>query len=221
MYDRKPRNYAKQLAFNLKKLKKKDAPQVLSRPGPACPPLGTLKEGVSFFYPQMTAPGEPTFFPSASAKCLRGHMEPVTSEDLHLKSQSLGTDTVVGLTQRRLLGEVCSQWLRGTRVQRPDTAVGGGKRAISVASGVSLQGRLLCVGKNKNKQTSFLQTSCKAEPPGANMRKKGQWLLGSQRGSPRKSRSVFPHPYQSGKKRGKERGKVGKAMFLRMSIGGR
>lgn len=99
-------------------------------------------------------------------------------------------------------------------MQSPDTAVGGEKLAISVASGVSLQGRLLCVGKNKNKQTSFLQISCKAEPPGANMWKKGQRLLGSQHGSPRKSRSVFPHPYQSGKKRGKERGKAGKAVFL-------
>ena len=46
---------------------------------------------------------------------------------------------------------------------------GRGKLAISVASGM----RLLCVGKNKNKH-SFLQTSCKAEPPGANMCKKGQ-----------------------------------------------
>lgn len=46
------------------------------------------------------------------------------------------------------------------------------------------------------------------------MWKKGQRLLGSQHGSPRKSRSVFPHPYQSGKKRGKERGKAGKAVFL-------
>ena len=106
----------------------------------------------------MTAPGEPTFFPSASAKCLRGHMEPVTSEELHPKSKSLGADTAVGPTQRGLLGEVWSQGLLGTRVQSPDTAVAGGKLAISVASGM----RLLCVGKNKNKR-SFLQTSCKAE----------------------------------------------------------